>query len=1030
MALKIVSFQAFSVIDRNDRQLCVLKTTADVIQRVQLKITAGNRVLACKTVTVDSGEYEQTLLLEPVTTDTDVCVSLALPTGEPADSFAYRWCKPRTWTIYVMVSSHTDIGLHNSQYIQRYESEKILDKAVALCDATADRPVNDRYRYTVEGSWFWENYPMDRGMDAAMRLVNEYVKPGKIGVCAGIAGNLTQSFGFYEVCRSAYVRRHLSDTYGIDSRTMAMIDINGLSWGLVAPYADAGYEHIMFFPNQWNPFPSTVWYNDKSKQGFVFNPDAGGGASRIDVRYGSPLPMLFYWQSAQGNKKLLVWTTPHYKYGGAVFGFLPDARANDNQMGAMLGKVMQQLPKMEARYPYDIWLTSSYWDDQEPDISLTDTFAMWNAQWKYPIFRTLGNPDEPFDIVKEKYGDAIPTLRGEITGGWYQAPLAASDVLSQKLNTDRRLATAETVCAVASMHCKDYRYPAQAFERAWNGLMWHDEHSYGMSGYKGRRVYETWMQHRDWIEKAQSCAAAETANAMKTLARQYDGQGIFIFNPSSHDRKDRITLDNKQAIVSVPACSYTVIGTEQFEADSEPMTPCVTPPTVENEYYRIVFAADGAIARIFDKELQRDLLEENGGANRFLYTQDNHQTFHSVPEATFIVCRTKTQTEVRITCDEPASGAHLEITVVLYDWKKQIDITNKIEHLRDMVNDKRYYRFLYYAFPFAVPGARRFCMLNGCEAEYAVDLTGHGTDTYMQTHEWCCAENDSFGVALFQRDTGVTEFDHIHPDKTDVGNVGDGSSMYVYVANDWLQSHVTGGSYLSLTLRFGITSYAGNRHDAGIARMAEDFVTDLLCLPFRHGANAVSCSPVPFLCVNDGRLLGVKRSLDGEGWVAHVLSDKNDVAVSMNGTQARRVTPDEREGASADTVGYTAWYLPAGQTVPMKEADGPYTGLITSPRAFTGEGEGHMYVLWGAAQSPDVVKYEIYRSEQPGFVPGGDTFVSDVPLECYCVARYEDTGLKPHTAYYYRVCSVTADGKRTWIENEFAGITAEEYRNR
>ena len=31
----------------------------------------------------------------------------------------FLWEKPRPWTLYVVSSTHTDIGLHNSQYIQR-----------------------------------------------------------------------------------------------------------------------------------------------------------------------------------------------------------------------------------------------------------------------------------------------------------------------------------------------------------------------------------------------------------------------------------------------------------------------------------------------------------------------------------------------------------------------------------------------------------------------------------------------------------------------------------------------------------------------------------------------------------------------------------------------------------------------------------------------------------------------------------------------------------------------------------------------
>ena len=114
------------------------------------------------------------------------------------------WEKPREFTMYVMISSHTDIGLHNSQYIQRYNSVQFLDKAKILCDETANEEMQNQYRYTVEGTWFWNNYGMDRGCEAAKAVVKDYVASGKIGVCSGVAGNHLQVFGLEEMCRSTY----------------------------------------------------------------------------------------------------------------------------------------------------------------------------------------------------------------------------------------------------------------------------------------------------------------------------------------------------------------------------------------------------------------------------------------------------------------------------------------------------------------------------------------------------------------------------------------------------------------------------------------------------------------------------------------------------------------------------------------------------------------------------------------------------------------------------------------------------------
>ena len=124
-----------------------------------------------------------------------------------------RWTAPRHRTIYVMLSSHVDIGLHESQYIQKHLSVEVLDSAMAQCDATQNRPEEDRYRYTMEGTWFWNNYGQEKGEEAARAVVRDYIKTGKLGICCGIAGNHFQTFDQEELCRAAGERRRLLEEW-------------------------------------------------------------------------------------------------------------------------------------------------------------------------------------------------------------------------------------------------------------------------------------------------------------------------------------------------------------------------------------------------------------------------------------------------------------------------------------------------------------------------------------------------------------------------------------------------------------------------------------------------------------------------------------------------------------------------------------------------------------------------------------------------------------------------------------------------
>ena len=472
----------------------------------------------------------------------------------------------REWKIYCIKSTHTDIGLHNPQYEQRAGSVAKLERAAELVDAD-QRPDSDvsAYRYVMEGYWFWHNYPLDRGECAARRIIENYVKRGRMDIGVTCAGNHTHLYSDEEIARSAYTRKRLVDNWGVGGHTMIMADNPGMSWSIVQPYVEAGIRNVVFLPNQWNPIPSTIWPRDPRIPAGTWSPDAGGGGNRIDVRWDSDFPMLFRWQAADGESEMLVWSCPHYGHGGDAFGF--DSWSDSIKR---VEKAMpRQLMKMEGKYPYDVWLLSQYGDDEVPNAVVSRLFAKWNAKWKWPQFRTVGSLDEPFDLVRAKWMDKVPVVRGEITSGWLQHAVSTPELLARKFAADRALTAAEAEAALASA-TKGTPYPAEDFRRAWWALILNDEHSYGTSGYEGRRVFETWLQHRDWIERAERMANAE------------------------------FRMKNEEC-------------------------PCERSGVQENRWYKIEVDEKGEILSIYDKELKRELVK--GAVNSFLYTRDNHRTW-------------------------------------------------------------------------------------------------------------------------------------------------------------------------------------------------------------------------------------------------------------------------------------------------------------------------------------------------------------------------------------------------------------------
>ncbi len=865
----------------------------------------------------------------------------------------------RTWKIYCLTASHTDIGLHHPQYVQRHGAVVRTDAARALVDADpADRDPA-AYRYTLEGYWFFHNYPLERGEDATHALVADEMKRGRLGVSAFCAGNILQAYGFEQMCRSAYTRKVFEERWGLKPRTMIMADNPGLSWSIVQPYAEAGVENLVFLPNQWNPLPSTIWPYDKSKRGHVHNPDAQGGGARVDVRWGSPLPMVFWWEAADRASRMLVFAENHYTLSGGDFGF------NSKSIAGMEEAMPSRLEQMEARYPFDVWLTSYYGDDEWPNTRISAKCRAWNAKWRWPELHTVGNLDEPFDQLRAKWSDQIATLRGEMTSGWVQFLHSMPECLARKLAADRDLAATEAECAVAALKGKPY--PAEDFRRAWWGLIQNDEHSYATpAGYQGRRVFETCLQHFEWVERAEQTAARFTNGKLKM-------------------ENGKWRMENGKCVSS--SCSGGNARTQ------------------ENRWYRLT-ERNGLITSIYDKELARELL--TAPANDFRYTADNHKTWAADPAQ--------------------ALGAEIRRSVRLDPNEKRIWVEIDIRHARNLRcrSNERYRRYGYLAFPFDVPGGTFYAQLNGPVMRPYLDLTGHSTDSYVGAREWSCVDNGAFGVALVQFDSSLVEFGEIHPDKTCfTGKAPAGkSAIYPCLFNDWLVEHKPDGESFNLRYRYAITSYKGTWQDAHLPALAARTVNPRLAA-LSQARVKTDCPNVILIglkVAEDGTgLIARFRETEGRVTTAHVWQNLlPDATVARNTILEKPWTDGPADVLALKPYQYATVRISNGKKLALQPADDSafkYTGLISDPKAIHGERLGQIYLEWGLDPSPAFDHWELYRGESADFPRDQAHFVANVKPDvikglAFAVNRFDDRGLKTHTRYHYAIRTVHTDGTK------------------
>ena len=480
----------------------------------------------------------------------------------------------RQWTIYGIKSAHTDLGLHRSNYEQRKGTVRRLEMAKELFDADSRTDADpEAFRYVQEGWWGWFNFLADRGEEKARTDFANLLKRGRFDIGLSLCGSTTHVFGYEELARSLYPIRELRAKWGVVGRTSQLVDNPGVSSSVIDPYVEAGIENLIFWPNGW-ALEQLCSRNYPHRMKIRFAP-------------GTDYPSVFWWEAPSGSR-LLVWSGSHY-IGGGSFGLSTafiDKMSHPQPEKAEVPPSNWQvdlvrmeratagtLAYLEKTVPYDVWLFPDYNDDELPSMRLADAFAKWNEKWATPTFRTVGRLDDPFERLREKFADDIPVVRGDLSCAWDRTLPAAAELLADKLAADRLLPIAEARATVAALK-SGAAYPRDDLAHGYEALLLNDDHSYGFSGYSGRRCYDTWIQHRDWIETAERIAS-------------------------------------------------TLSGSRK-EANLSSITPCPIGVS-ENQWYRIEVNERGEIVSIFDKDLKRELLE--GAANQLFYTRDGYRTW-------------------------------------------------------------------------------------------------------------------------------------------------------------------------------------------------------------------------------------------------------------------------------------------------------------------------------------------------------------------------------------------------------------------
>jgi Alpha-mannosidase len=175
---------------------------------------------------------------------------------------------------------------------------------------------------------------------------------------------------------------------------------------------------------------------------------------------------------------------------------------------------------------------------------------------------------------------------------------------------------AEFINSVAKSLFDDYEYPKDSLNEGWELLLLNQFHDI-LPGSSIREVYE---DARKDFEKIKGIANNEIQKATSLISNHIKTQedSVVLFNTTNFEREELIELENgKKAIIKgIPPLGYKTVSLSEIEeSNSENEKIKVSRDIIENKFYIIEFNERGQIKRLYDKENQREVLEEGKCGN-------------------------------------------------------------------------------------------------------------------------------------------------------------------------------------------------------------------------------------------------------------------------------------------------------------------------------------------------------------------------------------------------------------------------------
>ena len=763
----------------------------------------------------------------------------------------------RKWVVYILPHSHVDIGYTEVQTKIERDHWRFYEQAIEASRRTADYPPGAQFKWNVEVLWATDSY-LRQATPAKRKVFLDAVRAGWIGLDALYGNELTALCSQEELVRLTDFARRLRAEHKVPIDTAMISDVPGYTWGIVGVLARSGVKCFSIGPNSGHRIGYTLsQWGDKP----------------------------FWWRSPCGKHKVLVWI-PRTGYWRGFRG------------EAGLCRLLQQMA--DSPYPYDLLqLRHCLGDNAGPGIDMCEFVKKWNTKYTYPRL-VIATTREMFLDFEKRYGDSLPTVRGDFTPYWEDG--AGSSARETALNraAAERLVQAETLWALLDAA----RFPDADFYAAWRDVLLYDEHTWGahnsISQPDGEFAKSQWKIKQAFAVDADRKSRKLLAAALARHSAAAAGgkvAAIDVFNTTSWPRTDLVVLDKALALAGdvVKAADGSAAASQRLSTGELAFLAADVPPLGAKRFVlsagspagrgkaraegntlaagRVTVKLDaktGAIASLRFQPIARNLVDTSAGLglNDYLYVDGRDPKAPKRCGQVRITVKERGPLVATLVVASDAPGCNtLRREVRLVDGLGRVDIVNVVDRKQVRTPDS-----VHFAFPFNVPGGVMRMDVPWAVVRPEADQLPGACKNYFTVQRWVDVSDANDGVTWATVDAPLVEVGRITVDPRTIGwikKLQPTAALYSYVMNNYWETNYKADQPGATTFRYSLRPH-GPFDEAAAQRFGIECRQPLIAAPAPTGRPVVSSG----LRVEPAGVLVtcLKPARDGAGWVVRLFN--------------------------------------------------------------------------------------------------------------------------------------------------------------